>query len=196
MTSHNSLISELHALLAEHRDLTDRHQATLAQYRILDGDVIEDKYAEYDDARITTAIEASDRLDSLLTRLTQLVGPPPRRTYTLTFAGHERHDGDRPYSFALYAHDLQEALSVVQDLPSFRQWRDEETHDGPVDSEPAIVLVAEQSHPGLRAPGEYIDLRPEQAAASAPGTPSPQPAPASTPPAPPGVPTVRSPRRR
>ncbi|CAL9364404.1 hypothetical protein SUDANB105_00734 [Streptomyces sp. enrichment culture] len=47
----------------------------------------EEKQADYDEARISTALEASDHLDTVLERLVGLVGPPAPRAFTLTFAG-------------------------------------------------------------------------------------------------------------
>ncbi|WP_416986861.1 hypothetical protein [Streptomyces sp. T028] len=161
------LIHALHGLLAACQDLAARHQAALDQYRDLDGYVREDAYADYEDARIVTAIEASDHLDTVVAQLIRLVGPPPPRTFTLTFAGRERHDGERPTSFALRATDLHEARCVIEQIPGFQQWcQDNAPDDAPGSAGPDVVFLSDQSHPGLRAPGEYVDLRPEQASSA------------------------------
>ncbi|MET9812383.1 hypothetical protein [Streptomyces sp. NPDC006355] len=167
ITDHARLIHALHGLLASCQDLAARHQAALDQYRGADGYVREDAYAYYEDARIGTAIEASDHLDTVVAQLTRLVGPPPPRTFTLTFAGPERHDGERPTSFALWAADLHEARRVIEEIPGFQQWRqDNAPDDAPSPATPDVFFLPQQSHPGLRAPGEYVDLRPEQASST------------------------------
>ncbi|MCY0954947.1 hypothetical protein [Streptomyces sp. H27-S2] len=158
---HARLAIELQALIDEARTLRAEQQAELAPYLTADGDVNEDYLREYGDARITTAIEAADRLDTLLNQLGLLTGPPARLPFTVTIAGRERHDGERPYSFAVYATGLDDALHTLPELPTFQRWlRDV----GGPSTEPDVALVAEQCHPGLRAPGECIDLRAEQAA--------------------------------
>ncbi|WP_405591687.1 hypothetical protein [Streptomyces sp. NBC_01092] len=162
LTDHTRLIRELHGLLASCQDLAARHQEVLDRYRDAEGYVRDDAHADYDEARITTAIEASDHLDAVVAQLIRLIGPPPPQTFTLTFAGRERHDGERPTSFAVYATGLDEARRVIEDLPGFQQWREANASDSPVTTGPDVVFLTEQSHPGLRAPGEYADLRPEQ----------------------------------
>ncbi|MDF3147079.1 MULTISPECIES: hypothetical protein [unclassified Streptomyces] len=162
LTDHTHLIQELHALLASCQDLAARHQATLEPYRDEDGSVRDDAYVDYDEARTTTAIEASDHLDTVVAQLIRLVGPPALQTFTLTFAGRERHDGERPTSFAVHATGLDEARRVIETLPGFRQWREANASDSPAITGPDLLFLPEQSHPGLRAPGEYADLRPEQ----------------------------------
>ncbi|ELS55868.1 hypothetical protein [Streptomyces viridochromogenes] len=161
---HARLVHALHGLLASCQDLADRHQAVLDRYRDADGYVIDDADTDYQDARITTAIEASDHLDTVIEQLTRLVGQAPPGTFTLTFAGRERHDGERPTSFAIQAASLHEARRVIEQLPGFQQWCQDNAADGaPGSAAPDVVFVRQQSHPGLRPPGEYVDLRPEQA---------------------------------
>ncbi|MEV5878053.1 hypothetical protein AB0L75_28270 [Streptomyces sp. NPDC052101] len=121
--------------------------------------MIEDKYPEYDDVRITTAIEASDHLDDLVIRLAVLLGPPAPRAFTLTFAGHERHIGEAPTSFVVNATSLDDAARNLALLPSWREWLLANVAcDGGAD----IVYLPEQSHPGLPTRGEFADLRAEQ----------------------------------
>ncbi|MFG2996587.1 hypothetical protein [Streptomyces sp. NPDC048340] len=157
------LAIEVQALTSAARTLQAEHQAQLAPYRTACGDVSEDHLREYDDARISTAIEASDYLDTLLNQLTLLTGPPVRTPFTVTIASRERHDGERPYSFALYATGLEDALRILPQLPTFQGWLREAAELASEGAEPDVTLVPEQCHPGLRAPGEYIDLRAEQA---------------------------------
>lgn len=171
------MVIEVQTLLADARKLKADHQAQLAPYLTADGDVNEDYMREYGDARITTAIEAADRLDTLLNQLGLLTGPPARLPFTVTLAGLERHDGQRPYSFAVYATGLDDALHTLPELPTFQRWLRDVGGPG---TEPDVTLVAEQCHPGLRAPGEFIDLRAEQ--------PAPTNTPSSTAPSQPAVP--------
>ncbi|MFG2703189.1 hypothetical protein [Streptomyces sp. NPDC048386] len=175
------LVRELRGLLASCQDLIARHQATLDQYRDADGDVIEDKYAEYEDARITTAIEASDRLDAVVERLVLLIGSPPPSTFTLTFAGPERHDGEAPTSFAIHAASLRDARRTIEQLPGFQEWWRDNAHASPGGA-PDIIFLPEQSHPGLRPIGEFVDLRAEQTPRSP--TPATVPSGARLPPPP------------
>ncbi|MGC0328108.1 hypothetical protein RKD23_001098 [Streptomyces sp. SAI-170] len=165
----------------------NRHRTRLDQYRDSDGYVIEEKQADYDEARISTAFEASDHLDNVLDRLADLVGPPAPRAFTLTFAGSERHDGQAPTSFVVNAINLDDAARVLATLPGFLDWylADAAACDHGVD----IVHVPEQSHPGVPAPGRYVDLLPEQGASAAPagiGTTS-TPPPAAAPSLPPSL---------
>ncbi|MGW2046219.1 hypothetical protein ACWCPF_13695 [Streptomyces sp. NPDC001858] len=186
------LIRELHGLLATCQDLAARHKAALDQYRDPDGTVRENAYAAYEDARTVTAIEAGDQLDTLVTQLTELVGPPPPRTFTLAFAGRERHDGEQPTSFAVHAASLHQARRVIEQLPGFRQWSRDDAPDANEGVTPDIVFLPRQSHPGLRAGGEYVDLRPEQTL-SAPASTG-HPVPAVIPP--PATASLRGPRSR
>ncbi|MEV5506576.1 hypothetical protein [Streptomyces orinoci] len=148
--------------------------------------MIEERYPEYDDARISTAIEASDHLDSVMSRLTELVGPPAPQAFTLTFAGRERHIGKAPTSFVVNACDINDAVFVLSRLPSWREWylADAAESDNGAD----IIYLPEQSHPGLPTRGEFNDLRAEQrpaepahtsALATLPRSASPVPAPAN-----------------
>ncbi|WP_329096817.1 hypothetical protein [Streptomyces sp. NBC_01439] len=149
----SELIAELQTLLAEARALQGEHQAQLAPYLGAEGEVAEDHLREWDDARITTAIEASDHLDTLLGQISLLIGPPARMPFTVTVAGRERHDGERPYSFALYATGLDDALHALPGLPTFQRWLREAAELAPDSAEPDVLLVYERCHPGLRAPG-------------------------------------------
>ncbi|MFE1197269.1 hypothetical protein ACFW6E_31645 [Streptomyces olivaceoviridis] len=131
--------------------------------------MIEEKLREYDDARITTAIEASDHLDTVRSRLADLLGPPAPRAFTLTFAGQERHSGEAPTSFVVDALNLDDAARILAGLPSWREWylADAGTPDG---HGADIVYLPQQSHPGLPTRGEYADLRGEQKTAALPAT--------------------------
>ncbi|WP_433453726.1 hypothetical protein ACQPXS_36275 [Streptomyces sp. CA-142005] len=122
--------------------------------------MIEEKLREYDDARITTAIEASDHLDTVRSHLAQLLGPPGPSSFTLTFAGHERHTGDAPTSFVVNAMNLDDAARILAGLPTWHEWY---LADAAPDGQGAdIIYLPEQSHPGLPTRGEYVDLRSEQ----------------------------------
>ncbi|OYP14863.1 hypothetical protein CFC35_10400 [Streptomyces sp. FBKL.4005] len=146
-----------------------RHRAVLDQYRDAEGEVIEEKLREYDDARITTAIEASDHLDTVRNRLAHLLGPPAPSPFTLTFAGQERYAGEAPRSFVVNAMNLDDAARILAGLPSWHEWYLADA--GAPDGRGAdIIYLPEQSHPGLPTRGEYVDLRDEQEAAALPST--------------------------
>ncbi|MFF1280652.1 hypothetical protein ACFVY4_07705 [Streptomyces sp. NPDC058299] len=131
--------------------------------------MIEEKLHEYDDARITTAIEASDHLDTVRRHLARLLGPPEPSPFTLTFAGHERHTGEAPTSFVVNAMNLDAAGRILAGLPSWHEWylADAGTPDG---QGADIIYLPEQSHPGLPTRGEYVDLRSAQVATAPPAT--------------------------
>ncbi|MFB6750627.1 hypothetical protein ACFCX6_06790 [Streptomyces sp. NPDC056353] len=131
--------------------------------------MIEEKLREYDDARITTAIEASDHLDTVRSNLARLLGPPEPSSFTLTFAGHERHTGEAPTSFVVNAMNLDDAARILAGLPTWHEWylANARAPDG---QGADIIYLPEQSHPGLPTRGEYVDLRSEQEAAAPPAT--------------------------
>ncbi|MEU3529086.1 hypothetical protein AB0E62_35405 [Streptomyces sp. NPDC038707] len=152
--------------------------------------MVEDKLHEYNDVRITTAIEASDHLDAVRARLAALLGPPAPSPFTLTFAGLERHMGEAPTSFVVNAMDLGDALRNLARLPSWREWY--LAHGGTPDGQDAdVVYLPQQSHPGLPTLGAYNDMRGEQESTETGSTlvrrahppavtaPAPAPAPAS-----------------
>ncbi|MFH9084201.1 hypothetical protein [Streptomyces sp. NPDC017673] len=161
--------------------------------------MVEEKLREYDDARITTAIEASDHLDTVRNRLANLLGPPAPGPFTLTFAGHERHMGEAPTSFVVNAMDLDDAARILAGLPSWHEWylADAGTPDG---HGADIIYLPQQSHPGLPTRGEYADLRGEQKTTALPATGATPTSPArlpvpvtSSPPAPaPASPAART----
>ncbi|MEU9001243.1 hypothetical protein [Streptomyces sp. NPDC048551] len=169
---HAHLVIELQTILAEGRTLQAEHQARLAPYLTADGEVNEEHRSDWDDARITTAIEAVDRLDTLLAQLGRLPGLTAGPPFTVTIAGSERYDGERPWSFALYATGLDDALRTLPELPAFRDWLREEAELVGPGAEPDVMLVPEGCHPGLPEPGEYIDLRAEQANRPSPAPPN------------------------
>ncbi|RSO24293.1 hypothetical protein DMH15_31285, partial [Streptomyces sp. WAC 06725] len=114
--------------------------------------------------RESTAIEASDRLDTVIHRLEQLVTVPPRRAFTvaLTSPGHE--EGAQPWLFVVNATDLDTAYRTLTRLPSYHQWlRDIRAPGADTVSPGDAELVLSESHPGTRPYGAYEDLRDEQA---------------------------------
>ncbi|MEV5979636.1 hypothetical protein [Streptomyces sp. NPDC052114] len=179
------LFDELRSLLAPVQDLQRRHQQQLDAHRTDDGEVIEDEYAAYDDARLEAAIEASDALDGLVAQLELLVADPPCRAFTLALRGPGADEGHMPWLFVVNGTDLDDAYQKLSQLPSFQQWLENVRHPG-ASSDDEKDLVAGQSHPGLRVPGTYIDLRQEQARVLAGRAParSPRTPPAPPPPAP------------
>ncbi|MGW2858270.1 hypothetical protein [Streptomyces sp. NPDC001205] len=175
------LFDELRSLLAPVQELQRRHQQQLDAHRTENGEVIEDQYAAYDDARLEAAIEASDALDSLVAQLELLVADPPPRAFTLALRGPGAEEGNMPWLFVVNGTDLDDAYQKLTQLPSFHQWWEDVRYPG-TSSDGEKDLVAGQSHPGVRGPGTYIDLRREQARVLTRRAPARSPL---TPPAPP-----------
>ncbi|MFD7017521.1 hypothetical protein [Streptomyces sp. NPDC059928] len=181
-----NLYDELSALLAPIKDMQRRHQQRLDAHRDDSGEVTEDEYAAYDDARRETAIEASDALDSFVAQLEMLVTSPPQRAFTLALRSSGHEEGNAPWLFVVNGTNADGAYDSLTQLPSFRAWlEDTRRLDTPHDGVLGGDLIADQSHPGMRPPGTYIDLRGEQARIKAERTPprSPQTPPAPPPPA-------------
>ncbi|MEV0487296.1 hypothetical protein AB0I69_42690 [Streptomyces sp. NPDC050508] len=164
MDQPTDFIGEIHTWLVKYQVLAARHAEALAPYLTEDGEPDVRKYGQYDEQRFDNTIEADNFLDSLVLHLHDLAGPPvPGDTFTLTFAGPERHDGEQPYAFVLNGADIDDARRQLLDLPFFREWFAEQA--GWDDTPPDVLYVADQSHPGLPEWGAYNDLRREQAAA-------------------------------
>ncbi|MEU0844006.1 hypothetical protein ABZ370_31645 [Streptomyces sp. NPDC005962] len=170
------LTDEITALLLPLRKMQRRHQAELDLYRTADGEVIDERYADYDDARQRTAMEAGDALDTLLERLENLVAVPSRRPFTVAVQGPGHEEGAAAWLFVVTGTSLDDAHRALTRLPSFQQWqadiRPPDGYETPGDAQ----LVPGQSHPGTRESGSYIDLRHEQAHAPLRRTTSPAPA--------------------
>lgn len=161
-------IGEIHACLTRYYEMADRHAASLAQYQGPE-DIEPHDPAGYYEQRFTNTIEADEFLDGLAKHLRDLAGPPvPGQVFTLTFAGPERHDGEKPYSFVVCGTDLDDARRTLPSLPSWKDWYEEQRGwCDPDDQEPHVLFVADQSHPGIPEWGVYNDLRREQATALA-----------------------------
>lgn len=157
-------VGQIHPWLTRHAALSDRHAASLAQYMDDGEDVPVSLLPAYDETRFDNTIEADEFLDALIAFLRELVGPPlPGTAHTLTFAGPERHDGEKPYSFVVNGADLPDAGRTLLTLPSFREWFAEQgTYDD--GTGPDVLYIAKESHPGLPAYGYFNDFRREQAA--------------------------------
>ncbi|WUH90359.1 hypothetical protein OG900_09755 [Streptomyces sp. NBC_00433] len=175
------LREQLAGLLDECRVRAARRAALLAPRLDADGYVVEDQRAAYDDARITTAIEAAGWLDSLTARLAQLLAEPARSVYTLVFGVL----GDAPDSFTLYGADEDDALNTLRQLPSFLRWSEHQASASPPGTSTVLEFHGEWPHPHLSAPGHRYDLRTEQTAAAATRPAARRPlAPTSRPPMP------------
>ncbi|MCL2729709.1 MAG: hypothetical protein FWE15_06750 [Actinomycetia bacterium] len=155
------LRAQLAGLLDECRVRVARREALLAPHLDADGHVVED-HAAYDDARITTAIEAANWLDSLTARLEQLVAEPPRSVYTLVFGPL----GQAPDSFTLHGADEDDALNTLRQLLSFLHWSRNQAQAGPPSTSTVLEFHGKWTHPHLSAPGHRYDLRAEPAAAA------------------------------
>ncbi|MEU0857477.1 hypothetical protein ABZ352_18840 [Streptomyces griseofuscus] len=197
MSDTTDLIGEIHPWLTRYDALAAQHAANLAPFRNEDGDVLDGEYPRYDERRFDNWEEADEFLDSLAARLRELVGPPvPGDTFTLTFAGPERHDGEKPYSFVVNGSDLDDARRTLLHLPFFQNWLCEQIPWEADEGDALDVLfVADQSHPGIPEWGAYNDLRREQAAhlAAAPPDTFPALSPAPRPGWPPLSPRALSP---
>lgn len=175
------LREQLAGLLDECRERAARRCALLTTHRDADGYVVEDQRAAYDDARLTTAIEAADWLDTLTTHLERLAAEPPRSVYTLVFGVL----GDAPDSFTLYGADEDDALTTLRQLPSFLRWSRNQAQAGPPGTSTVLEFHGEWTHPALSAPGHRHDLRAEQTTAAAARPAARRPlAPTSGPPTP------------
>lgn len=167
------LIDEIRAMLPPLQAMHRRHQEELDAHRTAEREVIEAQRAAYEEAREETAIEASDALDIVIKRLELLAAIPARRAFTVALTGPGHDEGARPWLFVVHASDLDSAHRILNELPSFQQWLTDITLPGAPGPSPGdAALVAEESHPGTRAPGSYADLRHEQARILAERTPS------------------------
>ncbi|WP_433549138.1 hypothetical protein ACQPZG_31805 [Streptomyces sp. CA-294286] len=166
------LFDELQDLLPPLRAMLHRHQEVLDQYRDPEGYVIEDKQRAYEDARWDTALEASDTLVALVSRLEQLVPHPPRRAFTLAVTGPAHHEVDDVWLFVVDGTDVTDAWQSLSALPVFRQWAELEypTRNGVLDQP---TLLPHSCHAGIAAPGMYTDLRQEQARTATVRIPAP-----------------------
>ncbi|WP_367435105.1 hypothetical protein [Streptomyces celluloflavus] len=174
--THTHLIDEIQALLDPLRTMHRRHQDALDKHRTADGEITEEEYADYEEARQTTAIEASDTLDTVVKRLELLVAAPAHRAFTIALKGPGHAEGANPSLFVVNGTDIDDAHRRLAQLPSFRRWladiRNPEATGPSTDAD----VVRDQSHAGTRAPGTYSDLRNEQArllAASSASRPTP-----------------------
>ncbi|GLF98212.1 hypothetical protein [Streptomyces yaizuensis] len=158
-------IGEIHPLITQFREMSDRHRRDADQYRDSNGAEPTDDQ-RCDSALIAHAREAAELLDTVMERLSELCGPPlPGHAHTLTFAGPERHDGEAPYLFVVNGQDLPDARRNLGALPSFREWFEEQRAWDEPGSDPDVVFLSApaDSRPGLPNSGFYNELRREQA---------------------------------
>ncbi|MFB8025937.1 MULTISPECIES: hypothetical protein [unclassified Streptomyces] len=169
MINNTDFIGGIHPWLTRYDAMAARHAESLAPFENEDGEPQQRHEDRYDERRIGNAIEADTFLYGLVQHLTELAGPPvPGAPFTLTWAGPERHDGKKPYSFVVCASDLDDARRTLVTLPFWRQWYEEQRGwRDPDDQAPDVLFVADESHPGIPGWGAYNDLRREQAAALA-----------------------------
>lgn len=163
-------IGEIHTWLARCDRLAATHAEQLSEF---ENDEEREGYA---DTRFSNALESEDFLLRLVAHLRKLAGPPvPGTPFTLTWAGPERHDGEKPYSFVVCGSDLDDARRTLVTLPFWRQWYEEQRGwNDPDDQAPDVLFIADESHPGIPEWGAYNDLRREQAEhqAAAPEAPA------------------------
>ncbi|MBT2509228.1 hypothetical protein J7I98_25765 [Streptomyces sp. ISL-98] len=184
------LIDDIQALLDPLRQMHRRHQAALDEHRTKDGYVIEGHHAAYEEARYTTAIEASDTLDTIRNRLERLIAAPAHRAFTIALKGPGHDEGASPWLFVVNATDLDDAHRTLTQLPSYKNWLVDTRAPGDTDSASNADVVSDHSHVGTRAPGTYLDLRQEQEQILASRTAS-----RSVPAPPPPGPSSAAPRR-
>ncbi|MFG3282096.1 hypothetical protein [Streptomyces sp. NPDC048111] len=161
---------DLVTLLASVKEMQRRHQQRLDVHRDADGAVLEDEYAAYEDVRYETAVEAADALNSLVTQLELVLTPRHSRTFTIALRSPGHQEGARSTLFVVNGTDLDDAHRALLQLPGHRRWLEEYDIVGATDGS-GTYLPAE-SHPGMRAPGSYIDLRAQQAPVSSARTPN------------------------
>ncbi|MFE6163137.1 hypothetical protein ACFQ7F_29960 [Streptomyces sp. NPDC056486] len=179
------LIDEIRALLDGLHTLQRTHQERLDAQRPADDVMDAARLAEWEDVLRDLAVEASDTLDTTITRLGLLAARPARRAFTVALTGPGYDEGERAWLFVVHATDLTDAHRTLLQLPSFRAWLAESATSNGMQSR--VDLLATESHPGTRARGTYRDLRDEQARtlafAKAPLPPVPAPTPAQARPA-------------
>ncbi|GEB50415.1 hypothetical protein [Streptomyces cacaoi] len=161
-------VSIVHELLAVYRTLREKRDAVLDGYRDKNGEVPPDTHSAYEKARTDMALADSDFLAGAMDYLTEQFGPPlPGDTYTVTYAGPERHDGEQPYAWVVNGHDLADARANLSRLPTFREWFEDQcawSSGDEAEGAPDICFLAKESHPGVPEWGYYNDLRREQSA--------------------------------
>ncbi|MEV6723518.1 hypothetical protein AB0M94_21585 [Streptomyces xanthochromogenes] len=172
---------DLVALLSSVKEMQRSHQQRLDVHRDADGVVREGEYAAYEDVRYETAVEAADALDSLAARLELVLTAVPTRAFTIALRSPGHQEGARSTLFVVSGTHLDDAYRSLLHLPGYRRWLEEFDIVGATDGS-GTYLPAE-SHPGMRSPGSYIDLRAEQAPAHSARTPHH----ASLPPGPPAT---------
>ncbi|MFI8880273.1 hypothetical protein [Streptomyces sp. NPDC055243] len=158
------LIDEIRALLDGLHTMQRTHQERLDAQRPADDVMDAAQLAEWEDVLRDIAVEASDTLDTTITRLGLLAARPARRAFTVALAGPGYDEGERAWLFVVLATDLDDAHRTLTQMPSHKRWLQDiappfASGPAPGDGE----LVAAESHPGTRAPNSYIDLRHEQA---------------------------------
>ncbi|MGW5868275.1 hypothetical protein ACWFRJ_39720 [Streptomyces sp. NPDC055239] len=173
------LSDEIRALLDGLHTLQRTHQDRLDAQRPTDDEMDAGRLAEWEDVLRDIAVEATDTLNTTITRLELLAARPVRRAFTVALTGPGYDEGARAWLFVVHATDLTDAHRTLLQLPSFRSWLAESATSDGIRSR--VDLLAGESHPGTRAPGTYSDLRDEQARTLAFAEPPLPPAPAPTP---------------
>ncbi|MEU1073587.1 MULTISPECIES: hypothetical protein [unclassified Streptomyces] len=161
---------DLVALLASVKEMQRRHRQRLDVHRDADGAVLEGEYAAYEDVRYETAVEAADALDSLAAQLELVLTPRPSRAFTIALRSPGHLEGARSTLFVANDTDLDDAHRPLLELPGLRRWLEEYDVVGATDGSGAYLPA--ESHPGMRAPGSYIDLRAEQKTVRSARTPN------------------------
>ncbi len=156
------LFDDVLALLPPLQKMLDDHRSRLDAQRISDSEPTRQQLTDWEEVRRETAIEASDALSTLVTRLEQLVAHPPIRAHTLVVAGSAHDELDDWNLIVVNATSLDDAEQTLATLPTYRQWVSDEQF-GTDGNSPEPYVARRLSHPGTRASGTFWDLRDEQA---------------------------------
>ncbi|AJC55055.1 hypothetical protein [Streptomyces sp. 769] len=87
---------------------------------------------------------------------------PVPRAVTLVYDGPARHIGELPHHFVVSATSIPAARTVLEQLPGFHNWL-EEQQEYVVEPAPYVRFLPARSHLGLHKGTTCIDLRRQQA---------------------------------
>lgn len=142
---------EISTVIAEMAALATQWEQESATYRDRAGNVLPGVWEAYDELRATRGNDALMKLSEWAARLNRLLVNDNDRfgmpTFTVTVAGGERHDGEKGFTYVLYAPNLPTA----QEWMRARHIRDYEEEIDPVTREPRdpdVITVRHETFAG------------------------------------------------